>query len=126
MSRAQITAAGPKATAAVRFIERGARIGLVRRFTLAVFVALLAFSASGVSALFLAEPCSAFEQPAREDDVCPPTCVTCGCCAQAAEPVIVAVTISPDLPIAGVYDIAPAPPQSRIRGILHVPRPRTA
>src|SRR6185503_16135609 len=69
-------------------LQADARLGNVVRFALAVVVALLTFSTSGVSALLVPEPCSAFEPPGQEDGACPPTCVRCACCARAAETVI--------------------------------------
>jgi len=56
----------------------------VRRFALVIIVAALTFSASGVSAFVTAEPCTGYEQSGQEDGRCPPMCVTCGCCVQAA------------------------------------------
>src|SRR3990172_3460423 len=89
----------------------------VRRFALAIIVALLTFSASGVSALVMDEPCTGYEQPGREDGVCPPTCVTCGCCAQAAEPVILPVTSSPEARVADVSPLVPRLPRTSPRDI---------
>jgi hypothetical protein len=87
----------------------------VRRFALAVVEALLSFTASGVATLVAGEPCTSFEQGSREDDTCAPTCVTCGCCAQAAEPVVLSVTNSPDDPLTGLSAYIP----------LHVPKFRS-
>jgi hypothetical protein len=94
----------------------------VRRFGLAILVALLTLSASGVSALVIDEPCTGYEQPGQEDGACPPTCVTCGCCAQAAEPVILPAASSPEVPIVQVGAFIPAVPLTRARKILHVPK----
>jgi hypothetical protein len=96
----------------------------VRRFALAVIVAVLTFGASGVSALVVAEPCTGSEQPGREDGACPPTCVTCGCCAQAVEPVILSATASPTGAISEIGALAPRLPDSRAGDILHVPKRR--
>jgi hypothetical protein len=94
----------------------------VSRFCLAFLVTLLAFSASGVSALIVAEPCAGYDQSGREDGECPPTCVTCGCCNQAAEPVILAVTVSLEIPLAQPAALLPRPPKVQPRDILHVPK----
>jgi hypothetical protein len=96
----------------------------VVRFALAVVVALLTFSTSGVSALLVPEPCSAFEPPGQEDGACPPTCVRCACCARAAETVIPPLEGSLEITVADVqvatFRLANAQP----RDILHVPRLR--
>jgi hypothetical protein len=98
----------------------------VRRFALAIIVSFLTFSASGVVSLVRAEPCTANEPAGSNDSACPPTCVTCGCCAQAAETLTFVAMTSPASPIG---DIVPALPQLRKtdpRDILHVPKPRLA
>jgi hypothetical protein len=97
---------------------------LARRLALAVIVGLLMFGASGASALVRAEPCTTYEPPGSEDGSCPPTCVTCGCCAQAAEPVTLAATSSPDVPTAEIASVVPLLPETRPRAIWHVPKPR--
>jgi hypothetical protein len=97
----------------------------MRRFALAVVVALLTFSASGLSSLVIAEPCTRQEQPGH-DGACPPTCVTCGCCAQAAETVAVVVPVVVDAPLAETPDVLPVVPRTTPRDILHVPKPRLA
>lgn len=99
---------------------------IVRRFALAIIVALLTFSASGISALVIAEPCSTFEQPGRDDGACPPTCVTCGCCAQAAEPVVIFAASSFAPHVAAISPFIPRLPKTRTRDILHVPKLRFA
>jgi hypothetical protein len=96
--------------------------GSVLPFVHAAIVALLTFSASGVSALVIAEPCTGYEQPGRENSACPPTCVTCGCCAQAVEPVILSGVSSPEAPVVGIDGLIPPVPQTRAREILHVPK----
>jgi hypothetical protein len=98
----------------------------VRRFAFPIIVAFLTFSASGISGLIMAEPCTGYEQPGREDGGCPPTCVTCGCCAQAAEPVILSVSRSLEVPVADVSSFIPHLPTSSPRDILHVPKLRFA
>jgi hypothetical protein len=100
------------------------RLETVRRFSLAIIVALLTFSATGLSAVIIGEPCAGFEQPGRGDATCPPTCVTCGCCAQAAEPVVVSVASSEQIPAATINPVLPRLPDSDPRDILHVPKPR--
>jgi hypothetical protein len=98
----------------------------VRGFALALIVALLTFSASGAYALMATEPCTGSEQAGQEDAACPPTCVTCGCCAQAVEPVALQVAISPDVPIAENHAPVLRLPRSLARDILHVPKLRLA
>jgi hypothetical protein len=98
----------------------------VVRFALAVVVALLTFSTSGVSALIVPEPCTAYEQPGQEDGACPPTCVRCACCARAAETVIPQAEDSPEVTVAEIqvatFRLANAQP----RDILHVPKAHLA
>jgi hypothetical protein len=96
----------------------------VRRFALAIVVALLTFTASGAYALVIAEPCTGYEQPGQEDGACPPTCVTCGCCAQAAEPAILLVGSSLEAPVTDVSPLIPRVPKANPRDILHVPKLR--
>jgi hypothetical protein len=98
----------------------------VRAFLRLLAVALLMFSASGASALVADEACSLFEQSTGTDRDCPPTCVTCGCCAQAIEPGTVIVSISLRVP-------ASRPPAEPLRlpttepiDVLHVPKPLRA
>jgi hypothetical protein len=98
----------------------------VRRFAFTIIVALLTFSASGAYALVIAEPCTGYEQPGHDDGACPPTCVTCGCCAQAVEPVAVVISVTPDTPIADVSDVLPSFQRATPRDILHVPKIRFA
>lgn len=98
----------------------------MRRFALAIIVALLTLSASGVSALVVGEPCTGYEQPGREDGACPPTCVTCGCCAQAAEPTTLPVTSSLESPVVGISPLLAPLPRTLSHDILHVPKLRFA
>jgi hypothetical protein len=98
----------------------------VRRFALAFIVTLLAFSASGVTALIVPEPCSTYEEAEGEDASCPPTCVTCGCCAQAAEPADLTAAAVFELPVAVIAASVSRPPASSARDILHVPKSRRA
>jgi hypothetical protein len=99
---------------------------LVRLVALAFIVALLTFSASGAYALVIAEPCTGDERPGQEDGACPPTCVTCGCCAQAAEPVSLLPETSLEVPITKMVSFVPRVPLTHTREILHVPRLRLA
>jgi hypothetical protein len=99
---------------------------MVRRFVLAIVVGLLTFSASGLPTLIAGEPCTGSEQPGSEDAACPPTCVTCGCCAQAAEPAVVPVTSSLEAPVADVSPLIQHLANTSPRDILHVPKPLSA
>jgi hypothetical protein len=95
----------------------------MRRFGLAIIVVVLTFSASGLSALVIAEPCTGYEQSGGSDGVCPPTCVTCGCCAQAAEPAVLLVANTPDTPAVEPNAFVPRIPTTGVHKILHVPKP---
>jgi hypothetical protein len=99
---------------------------VVRRFALATIVALLTFNAIGVVSLVRAEPCAANESAARNDGACPPTCVTCGCCARAAEPVAFAAMSSPSILVSDIRPALLRLPQTDPRDILHVPKVRLA
>jgi hypothetical protein len=98
----------------------------VRRFALAIIVALLAFNASGVVSLVRAEPCTANESAGSDDSDCPPTCVTCGCCARPAEPVALTAMSSPEAPVSEILLAPPQLPKTNPRDILHVPKRRLA
>lgn len=98
----------------------------MRRFTLAIIVGLLTLSVAGVSSLVINEPCTGYELPGSDDGACPPTCVTCGCCAQAAEPVMVVVAIFPDILVADIATFLPDLLRTNPRDILHVPKLRLA
>jgi hypothetical protein len=91
---------------------------------LALIVGLLAFSASGVSSLIADEPCTGFELTGQgeDDNACPPTCVTCGCCAQAVEAMAFTITSAPDAPIGDFLGVLPDPLNADPRDILHVPK----
>ena len=95
----------------------------MRRLTSAFVAALLILSVSGVSALVVAEPCLGFEEAGTSDAACPPTCVTCGCCAQAVEPLTFTIAATPELCITDVAAALPRFPTSDPRPILHVPKP---
>lgn len=103
----------------------------MRRFALALIVTLLTFSASGAIALIVPEPCGTYEEAGAEDTggedaSCPPTCVTCGCCAQAAEPADLIVAAVFELPVAVITPPVPQRPLNNARDILHVPKLRLA
>jgi len=103
-----------------------ARIDEVKRFALAAVVALLTLSASGLSGLLITEPCAGNELAGQSDSACPPTCVTCGCCAQAVEPAAVVVASSPDELVSDIDLALPDLPDIDPRPILHVPKLRVA
>jgi hypothetical protein len=98
----------------------------VRRVALGIIVALLTFSASGVSSLVISEPCTGYEQPGQDDGACAPTCVTCGCCARAAEPAGLPVASSLEAPVTDVCPAVPRLPNTPPADILHVPKFRIA
>jgi hypothetical protein len=98
----------------------------MRRFVLALIVGLLTFSASGLPTLIAGEPCTGYEQPGSEDAACPPTCVTCGCCAQAVEPALIPVTGSLEPLVADVSPLIPHLAKTSPRDVLHVPKPLSA
>jgi hypothetical protein len=99
----------------------------VRQLALAILVGLLSLSVSGVTALTIGEPCSASESSRAGDTSCPPTCVTCGCCAQSVEPIAVPFVSSPLARVAASlhfppFDLLGPNPHD----VLHVPKPRLA
>ena len=95
----------------------------MRRVALALVVAVLSFSASDVASLIVLEPCTGYEQAGQGDSACPPTCVTCGCCAQAVEPVALNVTSTPDVLVSEFVAFVSRLPRTQTRDILHVPKP---
>jgi len=97
----------------------------VLRLASAIIVSALVFSASGAVSLAMDEPCTT-QAPAPDDGACPPTCVTCGCCAHAAEPVALSVPEAPDVPIATITHVLPSVPRTAPHDILHVPKTRIA
>jgi hypothetical protein len=118
---------GERATGSVQDgTNLGARIPAVTRIVHAIVVGLLTLSASGVISLAVAEPCTAYEGSRSEDGSCPPTCVTCGCCAQAVEPVTVVVSTIPEAAVADIPDPLPGVPRTTPRDIFHVPKLRVA
>jgi hypothetical protein len=98
----------------------------MRRLVLATIVGVLAISVSGVSSLIVTEPCNAGQFAGEDDGRCPPTCVTCGCCAQAVEPATVTTGESPDVAATCITTVLPPLPRTDPREILHVPRLRLA
>jgi hypothetical protein len=95
------------------------------RLLLAIVVAVLAISASGAASLVVAEPCAGDERPGNGDEgACPPTCATCGCCAQPAEPAVAVVVDSPRLPVALPIPVRRSLPEADPSDIMHVPKPR--
>jgi hypothetical protein len=94
----------------------------VRRLALALIVGSLSFNAAGVAGLIVGEPCLAFTLSAEDDGNCPPTCVTCGCCAQAAEPAAILVVNSLETPVPQFAAVLPAFTETDPRDILHVPK----
>jgi hypothetical protein len=98
----------------------------VLRLASVAIVALLIASASGGGSLLVTEPCSTQAPVDDHGGTCPPTCVTCGCCAQAVEPVPMVVPDAPDLPVFSLAQPLPSLPLVAPRDILHVPKPRVA
>lgn len=96
----------------------------VERFVFVILVGLLTVSASGVSSFFVDEPCTGFELATQGEDegTCPPTCLTCGCCAQAIEPLTMPVAASPDAPASGLNAVLRHLPKTEPNDILHVPK----
>jgi hypothetical protein len=99
---------------------------VVRRLLLAFVVSVLALSATGVANVVVLEPCTNESAAAPDDAACPPMCVTCGCCAQAVEPVTLTDAGTPQAPTTLATVPLPPLPMSEPRGILHVPRVRLA
>ena len=85
---------------------------------------MLTFSASGVSALVVPEPCT-YEQAGQDDGACAPTCLTCGCCAQPVDPVVFWATSSADAPRPAVIAFVSRLTDAQTRDVLHVPKLRT-
>lgn len=98
----------------------------MRRLALASVIGILSLSVTGVARLIVGEPCLAFDLSAEDDGNCPPTCVTCGCCAQAAEPAAIVVAPSLESPVPQFASVLPAFTEIDPRDILHVPRLRAA
>ena len=96
----------------------------VRRFAIALIACSLVISASGVFSLILSEPCTGFElvDGGQDDGACPPTCVTCGCCARAVELVMAVVAASPDRVVTDIEAVLPRFPNADPNPIPHVPK----
>ncbi|MGC4086206.1 MAG: hypothetical protein QM736_29805 [Vicinamibacterales bacterium] len=94
----------------------------MQRLALALVVALLTFTMCGVMSLLVHEPCSSFMSLDGDDATCPPTCATCGCCAQAVEPVTLSTSAVPQLIVWDVPDLQPGHALTTSLDILHVPR----
>jgi hypothetical protein len=105
-----------------RAVVRVLHFPTVRRFLLTALLAILAFSASDAYALFVPEPCVGYEAGEKDNGACPPTCVTCGCCAQSVEPVNLQIVATPDVPIVAIDAPAPRLSKTQSRDILHVPK----
>ena len=56
----------------------------MQRVALVLLVATLSFSVSGLSSMFVPEPCTVGERSGT-DNRCPPMCVTCGCCHRSVD-----------------------------------------
>ena len=98
----------------------------MRRLALSLIVGILSFSATGVTRLIVGEPCAPFTLAAEDDGDCPPTCISCGCCAQAVEPAALIVAVSIEIVTPLFNPVPPAFTDSEPRDILHVPRLRAA
>jgi|CXWL01.1.fsa_nt_gi hypothetical protein len=95
----------------------------MRRLAQIFVVALLVLSASGVQAISWTDPCEGEAESAPGgDQSCPPTCFTCGCCAQAIEPLEVEILPSVDQVVPPSPSLNPPPASREPRGILHVPK----
>jgi hypothetical protein len=93
---------------------------------LAIVVAVLAFSASGASALVVPEPCARIDAAAHDDGTCSPMCVTCRCCAQAAEPMVLHTPAVVERVVTTIDASVPTLLKTPARDILHVPKPHAA
>jgi hypothetical protein len=88
-----------------------------------LIVALLSLSASGAQALVIPETCELYEQSGgAEDRDCSPTCVTCGCCGQAVEPLVLPLPFSPSTRVGDVVGPPLLPLAVAPADILHVPK----
>jgi hypothetical protein len=96
----------------------------VRHLGVTLIVGLLTFSASGLSSFIAPEPCDILEAAGQSEDEgsCAPTCVTCGCCAQAAEWTALSLAIAADSLIAEVPPLLSRFPRTDPLDVLHVPK----
>jgi hypothetical protein len=96
----------------------------MRRLGLAMIVTCLVLGASGVTTLVFAERCAGPESSGLAQRDCQPTCVTCGCCAQAVEPGVFQTTRSGQPTATDVEPLISRIPARHFQDILHVPKPR--
>ena len=96
------------------------------RLALVIIVGLLSISASGALTVVVGEPIARVTQTPEHDADCPPTCVTCGCCAQAVEPAVIAIAYLSAASVPDLVAVIPAAPKARSHDILHVPKPHAA
>lgn len=99
-----------------------ATIERLRQLLLVFLVSFLSLGASGVPSLVVPEPCALDEAAGADEGICPPTCVVCGCCAQAAVPMPVTVVSTYHAPVAAHTQRHPLLPDYDPRKILHVPK----
>jgi hypothetical protein len=99
---------------------------VVHRLALALVVGILSFNTTGVFRLIVDEPCAPFTLSPEDDGDCPPSCVTCGCCAQATEPTAILVADSFEVVTPRFNPVLPPFTDSEPRDILHVPKLRSA
>lgn len=95
---------------------------VVRQIALTLLIGLLTFNVSGVVRVATSEPCTGLESAEQDDRSCPPTCATCGCCAQSIEPVPAVAASAPPPAAAHIVTPLPAVPGADPRDILHVPK----
>ena len=95
----------------------------MRWFAQFAFVALMAFSASGLADLAVPEPCQLVESTTQEDSECPATCVRCTCCAQSIEILSIGLVSTPIRLIADAVPVRKFVSPGNPSDVLHVPRP---
>lgn len=88
---------------------------------IALFVAMLAFSTSGVLELVVPEPCSINEATGEEDGNCAPTCIRCNCCGRSIEVVAAAVSVRVNV-TTGAFSLPEFVSSASPAEILHVPK----
>jgi hypothetical protein len=96
----------------------------VRRIASALIVASLTFTASGLLGLMVPEPCTASELAGsgQDDGRCPPTCITCSCCARPLVFGILAAASSPEQTVTVIEAVLQRVPETDPHPILHVPK----
>jgi hypothetical protein len=97
----------------------------LRRLAAAIIVALLVVCASNVSAVTLADPCTASQPTSTDQAVCPDTCGGCGWC-EIAEPVVPMVSCAPGSVLSTSDASLSRIPRLHPRDILHVPKSHLA